>query len=161
MPVRATLIRPAGVLTQKLRRPLRSPVVVGRKRTSVVQLSPVASVTESAHVPPATTAKSAAFTLADAIPNLQKVKLPAPEFVKATLTGALVSPTCNDPKSTLAGAGDAVGPVAAAKDVRASAEGAPVVPAQAKAATAESTATSLRAWWVHTVGVVQLSIVRR
>src|SRR6266850_406269 len=69
MPPIATSIRPASVLSQKESKPLRSPRAVGWKRTSTVQLSPLASATDSAHVPPGTTQKSPASTLDDAIPN--------------------------------------------------------------------------------------------
>ena len=123
--------------------PARTPVAVGRKRTSTVQLSPAASVADTTHVPPGTTTKSLGFTLEDAIPNRQNVKPPTPEFDSVTVTGALDIPSCTDPKSTLAGATAAVGPLAA-----------PAVPTQAKAATAKSAATSLRYWWGHAADVV-------
>ena len=147
------MTRPASVFTQKLNKPLRSPVAVGRKRTNTVQLSPDPSATETTHEPPATTAKSAAFTLDDAIPNRQNDKLPEPEFVNVTDTGSLASPTCTAPKSTPTGESDAIGPVGGAANVNACAAGVPAVPAQAKAATADSAATSLRAWWAHTGAV--------
>ena len=130
-------MRAATVLTQKLSRPARGPVPVGLKRTRVVQLSPLASVRVSVQVPPARTEKSAALSDEEAIPNRQKVRLPAPVLVRVTATGALVSPICNDPKSTSGGVSSAVGSGAEAKDVKACAGGAPTVPAQAKAATAE------------------------
>ena len=106
-------MRPVGALSQKLSKPLRAPEAAGRNRTRTVQLSPAASVSESAHVPPGTTAKSVGFALDDAIPNRQNVKPPAPAFDNVTLTGALGNPTCNEPKSTLAGDSHGSGPASA------------------------------------------------
>ena len=154
VPASATLRRPAGVLSQKLSRPLRRPVAVGLKRTSTVQLWPFPSGTDSEHVPPTTTPKSLGFTLEDAMPNRDNDKLPAPAFVSVTVTGSLDIASCTDPKSTLAGAADEAGrPGAIRVDPIANAGGTPVAPAQAKAATAKSAATSLRIWWGQTVGV--------
>jgi hypothetical protein len=104
------LTRPASVLSQKLRRALRAPPVVGLKRTNTVQLSPFASFDERTQVPPATTAKSDAFKLDDAIPILQKLKLPLPAFVIVTVAGLLDSPIDNGPKSMFAGKSDDSGP---------------------------------------------------
>jgi hypothetical protein len=109
VPLRATLMRPASVLSQKLSRPLRAPVAVGLNRTSTVQLSPPASAAAVVHVPPARTLKSLGFALEDAIPKRQKDKAPAPALVSVTVARSLDVPSCTDPKSTLAGDADETG----------------------------------------------------
>ena len=150
-PVKETLVRPAAVLSQKLRSPLRGPVAVGLKRTRTVQLSPFARERDNEHVPPATTPKSPGLRLDDAMPKRHTDRLPPPEFMRVTDAVSLAVPSWTEPKSTTVGIADDVGPLAATLNAEA---GAAVSPqAHAKAATAKSTDTSLRFWWGLAAGV--------
>jgi hypothetical protein len=135
-------------LSQKLSNPLRAPGVVGLKRTSTVQLSPIPSAAAIVHVPPGTTLKSPGFTLEDAIPKRQNDRLRVPVFKNVTVTGSLAIPSCTDPKSTVIGDAAEVGYAASARAAGiANEDCAPAAQAQAKAETARSTATSLRVLW--------------
>jgi hypothetical protein len=89
------------------------------------------------------------LALDDAIPKRENDNGPTPEFVTVTDTGSLEAGSCTDPKSTLDGDGEVNGALALA----ARADCAPV-PAHAKAATAVSADTSLRAWWGQAANVI-------